>query len=102
MTTVALKAHPKIYWIWNHRRWCLEHVPERPTGDVGVELDAWRKKNWDRELVVVERMLDADARNCTYGVPLSFTRHLLLPIFVLHLLSSIFVMIFSLVLSLSC
>jgi hypothetical protein len=60
MTTAALKRHPKVYWIWNHRRWCLENVP------LGPEKDSigWRQANWDQELRVVEKMLDADPRNC--------------------------------------
>ncbi|KIM87553.1 hypothetical protein PILCRDRAFT_815105 [Piloderma croceum F 1598] len=62
MTTAALKAHPKVYWIWNHRQWCLENVPEGP-GQDGADFHGWRKANWDRELYVVEKMLDADARN---------------------------------------
>jgi len=60
MTTKALKAYPKVYWLWNHRRWCLENVPEG--GDDGEPL-GWRKTNWDREMYIVERMLEADARN---------------------------------------
>lgn len=64
MTTGALKAHPKVYWIWNHRRWCLQNVPAGPGED-----DGWKKANWDRELFVVERMLDADARNCECHIP---------------------------------
>jgi hypothetical protein len=63
MTTAALKQHPKVYWIWNHRRWCLEHIPEGSDDTEGDPLE-WRKKNWARELFVVEKMLDADARNC--------------------------------------
>ena len=68
MTTAALKAHPKVYWIWNHRQWCLENVPEGP-GQDGFDLHGWRKANWDRELYVVEKMLDADARNCPFPKP---------------------------------
>jgi geranylgeranyl transferase type-2 subunit alpha len=65
MTTAALKVHPKVYWIWNHRRWCLLHVPEKPLSEgQGDDPLVWRKKNWDRELFVVDRMLEADARNC--------------------------------------
>ncbi|KAI0064687.1 rab-protein geranylgeranyltransferase [Artomyces pyxidatus] len=60
MTTTALKAHPKVYWLWNHRRWCLENVPDG--GDDADPL-AWKKRNWERELYVVERMLDVDSRN---------------------------------------
>ncbi|KAJ7273233.1 rab-protein geranylgeranyltransferase [Mycena rebaudengoi] len=60
LTTVALKMHPKVYWIWNHRRWCLENVPDGPTDD---NPNGWRQTNWDRELFLVDKMLDADARN---------------------------------------
>ncbi|TFY83668.1 hypothetical protein EWM64_g351 [Hericium alpestre] len=60
MTTAALKVHPKVYWIWNHRRWCLENVPDGGDGD---DIHGWKKANWERELFVVEKMLDADARN---------------------------------------
>nr|GAT59587.1 Rab geranylgeranyltransferase [Mycena chlorophos] len=60
MTTAALKIHPKVYWIWNHRRWCLENVPDGPSPD---DVNGWRKKNWDREMFVVDKMLDADSRN---------------------------------------
>ena len=56
----ALRQYPKVYWIWNHRRWCLEHVPDGPDQD----QDGWRRANWAKELHVVEKMLDADARNC--------------------------------------
>ena len=59
----ALREHPKVYWIWNHRRWCLENVPEGPVVDNKPSLQ-WRKANWQKELAVVEKMLDADARNC--------------------------------------
>lgn len=63
-TTAALRQHPKVYWIWNHRRWCLENVPDGP-GSEGQDEDpqGWRKANWAKEMFVVEKMLDADARN---------------------------------------
>lgn len=61
MTMTALKAHPKVYWIWNHRRWCLENIPDVPESD--TDDNAWKKKAWDRELFVVEKMLDSDPRN---------------------------------------
>ena len=61
MTTTALKVHPKVYWIWNHRRWCLEHIPEKPDP---ADIQTWRRLTWERELFIVERMLDADSRNC--------------------------------------
>lgn len=60
MTTTALKAHPKVYWIWNHRRWCLENIPD---GGDNNDEHGWRKASWERELFIVEKMLDADARN---------------------------------------
>ncbi|PCH38278.1 protein prenylyltransferase [Wolfiporia cocos MD-104 SS10] len=60
LTTAHLKQHPKVYWIWNHRRWCLANVPDGPTDD---DPDSWRKADWNKELYVVEKMLDADARN---------------------------------------
>ena len=61
MTTTALKVFPKVYWIWNHRRWCLEHIPEKPDP---ADTQAWRRSTWERELFIVERMLDVDSRNC--------------------------------------
>ncbi|KZT53545.1 rab-protein geranylgeranyltransferase [Calocera cornea HHB12733] len=60
-TTGALKQYPKTYWIWNHRRWCLAKVPPGPEG-APVE-QTWKRQVWARELFIVERMLDADARN---------------------------------------
>ncbi|KAI0703600.1 rab-protein geranylgeranyltransferase, partial [Cytidiella melzeri] len=60
MTTAFLKQHPKVYWIWNHRRWCLENVPDGPSES---DSNGWRTANWNKELYVVEKMLDADARN---------------------------------------
>ncbi|KAJ7929265.1 rab-protein geranylgeranyltransferase [Mycena leptocephala] len=63
MTTAALKMHPKVYCIWNHRRWCLENVPDGPGSDTEGDINGWRKTNWDRELFVVNKMLDADSRN---------------------------------------
>ncbi|KAI0093932.1 rab-protein geranylgeranyltransferase [Irpex rosettiformis] len=60
MTTAFLKQHPKIYAIWNHRRWCLEQVPEGPTE---ADPNGWKMANWKKELYVVEKMLDVDARN---------------------------------------
>ncbi|TCD61418.1 Rab geranylgeranyltransferase [Steccherinum ochraceum] len=60
LTFELLKQHPKIYWIWTHRRWCLEHVPDGPTDD---DPKGWKTANWKKELFVVEKMLNADARN---------------------------------------
>jgi len=68
MTMAALKAHPKVYWIWNHRRWCLEHIPEGPGVSGGPDFLGWKQAVWNKELAVVEKMLDADARNCMWIV----------------------------------
>ncbi|KAL7420529.1 Rab geranylgeranyltransferase [Cryptotrichosporon argae] len=57
-TMAYLRVHPKVYWIWTHRKWALEHVPAGPGGTQGWRDDAWRT-----ELAVVERILEADARN---------------------------------------
>ncbi|KAF8644115.1 hypothetical protein AX16_008644 [Volvariella volvacea WC 439] len=64
VTMQFLKSHPKVYWIWNHRRWCLESVPDAPVAS-GLDSDSsiWRKRAWDKELEVVEKLLNADARN---------------------------------------
>ncbi|KAK9351456.1 hypothetical protein V1505DRAFT_373896 [Lipomyces doorenjongii] len=39
---------PKCYWIWNHRKWCLQSSPS---------------PSWKFELGLVTKMLDRDARN---------------------------------------
>jgi len=59
----ALKAHPKVYWIWNHRRWCLEQIPYGPGQISERDFAGWKQSAWDRELAVAEKMLDVDARN---------------------------------------
>lgn len=61
MTTAFLKQHPKVYWIWNHRQWCLQQVPDGPSE---TDANGWRQTYWNKELFVVEKMLDADPRNC--------------------------------------
>ncbi|OCF39689.1 geranylgeranyl transferase type-2 subunit alpha [Kwoniella heveanensis CBS 569] len=58
LTTSYLLVHPKVYWIWNHRKWCLESVPVGPGDTV-----KWKEEFWQGELKLVEKMLDADARN---------------------------------------
>ena len=63
LTTILLKQHPKVYSIWNHRRWCLENVPDGPSES---EPHEWKMANWNKELFVVEKILDADARNCEW------------------------------------
>jgi len=65
MTMVALKSHPKVYWIWNHRRWCLEQIPDTPPSAVDtLSSHNWSQAAWEKELYFVEKMLDADPRNC--------------------------------------
>lgn len=61
MTTGLLKQHPKVYWIWNHRRWCLENVPNGPSES---DANGWRTASWNKQLYTVEKMLEVDARNC--------------------------------------
>ncbi|KAF9139476.1 Rab geranylgeranyltransferase, partial [Linnemannia schmuckeri] len=43
-----LKLNPKSYWMWNHRRWCLESMSQ---------------PRWDKELAMVGKFLEMDARN---------------------------------------
>ena len=72
-TFAALKKHPKTYAIWNHRRWCLECIPDAPLNtDSGVDVEKWRKEAWTQEMFIVERLLDADARNCASAFPPPF------------------------------
>jgi len=63
MTMASLRTHPKVYWIWNHRRWCLENVPNGPGVEGTDEFSGWRRGTWEKEMSVVEKMLDADPRN---------------------------------------
>lgn len=135
MTTLYLKIHPKVYWIWTHRKWCLEHVPDGPGrridgegGDLkaqqsrvnghnantldisGVEVDredmqtpkptttamngdseeidveGWKKEAWGRELMLVEKMLEADSRNCK---SVNFAIHRTVPLNSLNLSSRV-------------
>jgi geranylgeranyl transferase type-2 subunit alpha len=48
--------YPKCYWIWNYRLWLLQQANERLDPDVAREL-------WNRELVLVGKMLVRDSRN---------------------------------------
>jgi len=85
-----LQIHPKVYWIWNHRKWCLEHVPlgpatetESPSETLLVQggkktedgmgetttSEGWRCGFWKGELAVIEALLDADPRNCAFPYP---------------------------------
>ena len=53
-----MRLYPKVYWLWNHRRWCLQMLPT-------VSSDA--SKKWRDELSLVDMMLEMDSRNCTYA-----------------------------------
>ncbi|CCE65877.1 hypothetical protein TPHA_0N00960 [Tetrapisispora phaffii CBS 4417] len=46
-----LKIYPKVYWIWGHRVWVLNNYPGSP-----VSI-------WKRELLIVSKLLELDARN---------------------------------------
>jgi geranylgeranyl transferase type-2 subunit alpha len=59
LTMAYLQVYPKVYWIWTHRRWCLENAPPGPDN-----TKKWRNDFWKMELMVIEKLLDADARNC--------------------------------------
>ncbi|SCU86709.1 LAME_0D07338g1_1 [Lachancea meyersii CBS 8951] len=50
-TTQQLKLFPKVYWIWNHRVWCLNAYPGSPV------------EKWQQELLLVNKLLTMDARN---------------------------------------
>ncbi len=66
LTFAYLQVHPKVYWIWNHRKWCLTSVPVGPE-----ESEEWRNEFWKTELKIIEKMLDSDARNCEISCFLS-------------------------------
>jgi len=61
MTATAMKTYPKVYWIWNHRRWCLDNIPVGPDEE---SPNGWRDAYWNREFFLVEKMLGVDPRNC--------------------------------------
>ncbi|CAG8611943.1 6522_t:CDS:10 [Funneliformis mosseae] len=42
------QLNPKSYWIFNHRRWCLEEIPN---------------PDWNMELKLIGKFLEMDARN---------------------------------------
>jgi geranylgeranyl transferase type-2 subunit alpha len=48
--------YPKCYWIWNYRLWLLDEANKRLETEVAREL-------WNRELVLVGKMLTRDSRN---------------------------------------
>jgi geranylgeranyl transferase type-2 subunit alpha len=47
---------PKCYWIWNYRLWLLKEGNKRLEHNVAREL-------WNRELILVGKMLTRDSRN---------------------------------------
>ena len=48
--------YPKCYWIWKYRLWLLEEGNKRLEPEVAREL-------WNRELILVGKMLARDSRN---------------------------------------
>ena len=48
--------YPKCYWIWNYRLWLLNEANERLEAETARQL-------WNRELVLVGKMLTRDSRN---------------------------------------
>ena len=69
MTMSFLRQYPKVYWIWNHRRWCLERIPHGPGPQEEPTFQGWKQAAWNKELFFVEKMLDADPRNCELRTP---------------------------------
>jgi geranylgeranyl transferase type-2 subunit alpha len=51
-----MMKYPKCYWLWNYRLWLLQEANERLEPKVALEL-------WNRELVLVGKMLVKDSRN---------------------------------------
>ncbi|RDL40202.1 Protein prenylyltransferase [Venustampulla echinocandica] len=47
---------PKCYWLWNYRLWILQQANERLDPDIARDL-------WNRELILVGKMLVKDSRN---------------------------------------
>lgn len=73
----ALKTHPKVYWIWNHRRWCLENIPSGPAPAGEEDANGWKQAAWQKDLFVVEQMLNKDPRNCGSLLSISLSSHLM-------------------------
>lgn len=55
LTIEVLRIHPKVYWIWNHRKWCLQQIPSQNQEGIA---------KWKVEIRMVDKMLDMDSRNC--------------------------------------
>lgn len=49
LTNASLKLNPKVYCVWEHRKWVLETMPDA---------------DWGFEFKMVEMYLEKDARNC--------------------------------------
>ncbi len=48
--------YPKCYWLWNYRLWLLQEGNKRLEPEIAREL-------WNRELILVGKMLVKDSRN---------------------------------------
>ncbi len=48
--------YPKCYWLWNYRLWLLQEANERLEAGIATDL-------WNRELILVGKMLVKDSRN---------------------------------------
>ena len=70
MLQQSMKSHPKVYWLWNHRRWCLCLLPSSDVQDKG--------EKWRQELRLVNMMLEMDHINEPQFLPpfLSFVLHI--------------------------
>ena len=53
INVLAIKANPKSYSAWHHRRWFIENYCEKIKEDVVKE-----------ELKLLSQLLDLDCRNC--------------------------------------
>lgn len=86
LTEHALRANPKVYWIWNHRMWCLTQYPPPSASTSRAEDMQWV---WNRELKLVEKMLDYDPRNFHgWNCRRAIVHHLALSILPDHVVST--------------
>lgn len=51
LVKTMMREYPKCYWIWNHRRWCLEELSKNHMAD------------WTYELGLILKVLQTDSRN---------------------------------------
>lgn len=61
LTLQALRQNPKNYSVWEHRKWLLRNLPE---------------PDWRFELGLVNKFLEADARNCEFPSDMLLSRSL--------------------------